>query len=99
MTAGAQTRSLVLRILCAAVIGACGGAAALIVAFGLHPAVVIEMDRDLPRGIASGFYPIERSGDLTFAWTARRASTSSAARGNGRSFPAKTAKKNQNWTG
>ena len=73
MTAGAQTRSLVLRILCAAVIGACGGAAALIVAFGLHPAVVIEMDRDLPRGIASGFYPIERSGDLTFAWTARRA--------------------------
>jgi hypothetical protein len=31
------------------------------------------MDRDLPRRIASGFYPVERSGDLTFAWTSRRA--------------------------
>src|SRR5882672_5560851 len=31
------------------------------------------MDRDLPRRIASGLYPGERSGDLTFAWTTRRA--------------------------
>jgi hypothetical protein len=31
------------------------------------------MDRDLPRRIASGLYPVERSGELTFAWTSRRA--------------------------
>ena len=36
------------------------------------PAVVLEMDRNLPRS-ASGFHGLERDGDTTFVWTAERA--------------------------
>jgi hypothetical protein len=42
------------------------------------------MDRDLPR-ITSGFYPVERQGDQTFAWTSSRAVLS--LRGLDRTIP------------
>jgi hypothetical protein len=59
------------RALVAAVVGALAGAAALAVAFSRHPDLTFEMDRDLPRA-ATGFYPIERVGRETFAWTSAR---------------------------
>ena len=64
-------RGLVPRALVAAVIGALAGAMALVVAFSRHPNLTFEMDRDLPRA-ASGFYPVERAGRETFAWTGAR---------------------------
>ncbi len=60
------------RALAAAALGALAGAVALIVSFSRHPDLTFEMDRDLPRAV-SGFYPIERVGRETFAWTAARA--------------------------
>ena len=62
---------LIPRALAAAVVGALTGAAALAVAFSRHPDLAFEMDRDLPRA-ATGFYPIERVGRETFAWTSAR---------------------------
>jgi hypothetical protein len=63
----------ILRAVLAAAIGASAGLACLTVAYTMHPDLTAEMDRDLPRGVASGFYPFERSGGETFAWTSRRA--------------------------
>jgi hypothetical protein len=60
-------------VVIAAVAGACLGAAAVILAYASHPALVLEMDRSLPRRFASGLYEGERSGETTFAWTAQRA--------------------------
>ena len=57
----------------AALVGALAGAAALTAVYARHPAFTVEMDRPLPRGIAAGFYPVERAGETTFAWTSRRA--------------------------
>ena len=51
--------SYVRRALAAALAGALAGAASLVVAFRLHPAVTMEMDRDAPR-ILSGFYDPEQ---------------------------------------
>src|SRR5215218_5213507 len=47
------------------------GAAMLAWAYASRAALVIELDRDLPR-LVSGLYPIERDDrtGLTFAWTA-----------------------------
>jgi hypothetical protein len=61
------------RALATALIGAMAGAACLSWAFAWHPDLSLEMDRDLPPRIASGFYPVERNGGLTFAWTSSRA--------------------------
>ena len=60
-------------VVIAGIAGACLGAAAVIVAYVFHPALVLEMDRLLPRRFASGLYDGERSGETTFAWTAQRA--------------------------
>jgi hypothetical protein len=65
-------KPLVVRAIAAAVGGALTAAIALIVAFNRHPELTFEMDRDLPRA-ASGFYPVERVGQETFAWTSARA--------------------------
>ncbi|PYR58455.1 MAG: hypothetical protein DMF85_10665 [Acidobacteria bacterium] len=64
--------SYVRRALAAALAGALAGAASLVVAFRLHPAVTMEMDRDAPR-ILSGFYDPEQYRDETFAWSSPRA--------------------------
>jgi len=63
----------VVRALVIAVLGALAGGSCVVLAFSLHPAVTFDMSRALPRDIASGFYPPERPGELTFAWTSRRA--------------------------
>ena len=63
----------ILRAVLAAAIGASAGLACLTIAYSMHPDLTAEMDRDLPRRVASGFYPFERAGDETFAWTSRRA--------------------------
>ncbi len=49
-------------------------AACIAAAVAWHPAVVWDADVDLPRVMASGFYPVERNGDETFAWTGPTAS-------------------------
>ena len=53
-----------------AVIGALVASAALTVATFVNPSILIDFDADLPRPIASGFYPAERTTQETFAWTA-----------------------------
>lgn len=65
--------SPVARALSLAAGGAVAGAICIVLSYSWHPALALEMDRDLPRQVASGLYPVERSGDLTFAWTSRRA--------------------------
>jgi hypothetical protein len=55
-----------------ALAGALAGAIAIIAAYSRHPGLTLDMTGDLPR-IASGFYPPERAGTESFAWTARRA--------------------------
>jgi len=57
------------RALLGTLAGACAALAAL-AAFTLYqPAVVLDMDVDLPRAVTSGFYPVERTTDETFVWT------------------------------
>ena len=60
------------RTVIVAVVGALAGATALVVAYGRHPELRLEMDQDLPR-ITSGFYPVEVVRDGSFAWTSRSA--------------------------
>jgi hypothetical protein len=52
----------------AALIGAFVGALALSVVYGAGASIRFEMDRDLPPAV-TGFFPPERDGKLTFAWT------------------------------
>ena len=63
----------IVRATIAALLGAVAGAVALAAAYAWRPALTLEMDRPLPRKIASGLYPVERAGEKTFAWTSRRA--------------------------
>ncbi len=63
----------VLRALVAAVLGALAGTACFAAVYARVPDVTLEMDRDLPRYIGSGFYPPERDGEQTFVWTSGRA--------------------------
>jgi len=63
---------LLARAAALALAGAVIGAACFVAAYGRRPQIVLEMDRDIP-GLVSGVYPVERSGDFTFAWTAGRA--------------------------
>ena len=57
----------------AVLLGALLGVAALLAAFHLHPALALEMDRELPPRVTSGLYDPERSGQETFAWTSEQA--------------------------
>ena len=68
-------RRSVLRVLASAIVGGLAGGACLVLAYATHPALTLEMDRDLPR-LVSGVYPVERpveQRDETFAWTSRQA--------------------------
>jgi hypothetical protein len=73
------------RALIAALVGAAAGATCVTVAYPRHATLTLDMDREPPRKITSGFYPIERAGETTFAWTARRADIT--LRGLSRSAP------------
>lgn len=59
------------RALAAALLGALAGAACLVAAAGWHPTVAFEMEWGLPSYV-TGFYPLERDGDETFAWTGKQ---------------------------
>jgi hypothetical protein len=67
-------RRLILRGLAAAVAGAAIGAAGLTFAHARLPQLTFEFDRDPP--LVSGFFPVERAGDESFAWTSARAAIS-----------------------
>ena len=58
----------------AAVLGALVGAGCLALAYTRAPAVALSFDRPLPQ--VAGFYNLERSGDVTFAWTGPQATVS-----------------------
>jgi hypothetical protein len=60
------------RAVAAALLGAVAGAACLVVVAAWHPAVTFEMDRTMPSYV-TGFYPLEREGPRTFAWTGEHA--------------------------
>jgi hypothetical protein len=64
--------SILPRLLAGTILGAIIGAIGVIVAGRAHPGVVAEMDRETPAYL-NGFYPGERDGSTTFAWTAERA--------------------------
>ncbi|HEX6464348.1 MAG TPA: hypothetical protein VFZ98_07845, partial [Vicinamibacterales bacterium] len=55
-----------------ALVGGLSGIAWLTLVLAWAPDVNFNMDRDQP-GVMSGFYPVERNGDETFAWTRARA--------------------------
>ena len=57
------------RTLLGSLAGACAALAALAAFTFYQPAIVIDMDVDLPRAVTSGFYSVERTRDETFAWT------------------------------
>jgi hypothetical protein len=63
-------RRLVLALV-AASFGGMAGSAALVLLYGLQPALTLDMDHDRP-GLLVGFYKGERAADLTFAWTTDR---------------------------
>jgi hypothetical protein len=48
-------------------------AASLLLAFARDGSVTLDMDREMPRVLVHGFYPPERAGNETFAWTMDRA--------------------------
>ena len=60
------------RALALAVVGGLTAAVALGLAYRSHSDLTWEMDRDQP-DVTSGFYPVERHGDETFAWTSPQA--------------------------
>lgn len=57
------------RALLGSLVGACAALAALTALTLYQPAIVLDMDVDLPRAVTSGFYPVERTPDHTFVWT------------------------------
>lgn len=63
-----------LKALTVAALGAVVSVACLLVTFTRYRDLALDMDRDLPRAVAQGFYPAERAGEQTFAWTTGRAS-------------------------
>jgi hypothetical protein len=57
----------------AAALAAAAAALALTIAGRVRGPIAIDMIAAMPRSVASGFYPPERAGDLSFAWTSGRA--------------------------
>lgn len=66
-----------LRAAKAALVGALAAAACSALLYARDPGIALEMDRAVPE-VARGVYGTERSGELTFVWTARRADLSFA---------------------
>ncbi len=64
--------SRLLRATAASFLGAVAGALLLVAVYTTSPRLFIGMDVNLPAA-ARGFYPVERNGELTFAWTGERA--------------------------
>ena len=62
----------VLRAIAVAAAGAAAAVFVVALSYGFSPAFTLDMDRDAPQ-VTSGFYPAERQGERTFAWTSDRA--------------------------
>jgi hypothetical protein len=58
-----------------AVAGALVGSIAAAIAFALHPAMTLDLARDLP-AVTRGVYPVEMAGNEPFVWTTARADLS-----------------------
>jgi hypothetical protein len=56
-----------------ALVSAAAAAVVSLAASTARGPVTVGMDAELPRRVMAGFYPPEREGDLTFAWTSARA--------------------------
>lgn len=56
-----------------ALVAAAAAALVSLAATRLRGPLVVDMQAELPRRVMAGFYPPEREGDLTFAWTSSRA--------------------------
>ena len=69
-----MTRQLA-RLAAYALIGALVGAIAAAVAFVAHPAMTLDLDRDLA-AVTTGFYPVERANGEPFVWSSARADLS-----------------------
>jgi hypothetical protein len=69
-----MTRQLA-RLAAYALIGALVGAIAAAAAFVAHPAMTLDLDRDLP-AVTTGFYPVERASGEPFVWSSARADLS-----------------------
>ena len=61
------------RAAAAVVAGALAGLIALTIASWFRGPIAVDMTAELPRRVMSGFYPPERAGDLSFAWTSAQA--------------------------
>src|SRR6476660_6857481 len=70
-SASLMTRQLA-RLAAYALIGALVGAIAAAVAFVAHPAMTLDLDRDLA-AVTSGFYPVEHANREPFVWSSARA--------------------------
>lgn len=64
--------AILIRLIAGTVLGAVIGAVCVLAAARAHPGVSTDMDGESPAYV-TGFYPGERAGDLSFAWTAERA--------------------------
>ena len=60
------------RVVAAALVGGVAGPACLVLAHSWHPEISFSFLRELPP-IATGFYPVERSGHDSWVWTRERA--------------------------
>jgi len=76
----------VARVVIAIAAGALAGTLVLAAAGHLRGPILLDMTAELPQRVASGFYPPERVGDLTFAWTSGRAELVLADLGRDRSW-------------
>lgn len=61
------------RAVVVALVVAAAAALVALAAARLRGPLVVDMNGELPRRVMAGFYPPERAGELTFAWTAGRA--------------------------
>ncbi|MEO8483066.1 MAG: hypothetical protein ABI634_12705 [Acidobacteriota bacterium] len=65
--------SILIRMIAGTILGAIVGAICVVVAGSSRPGIATDLDRETPAYLA-GFYAGERDRDMTFAWTAERAS-------------------------
>ena len=63
-----MVRARLIALVVASAVGATAASLAMLLTYSVSPEVRIEMDRDLPRTMR-GFFPVERGGGKTFAWT------------------------------
>jgi hypothetical protein len=66
-------RRMLMRAASLALLGAVAGGASLLAFVNMHPAIVLDMDRDLPGRVLTGVSTPEIIGGESFTWTSQRA--------------------------